>query len=266
MTADRELLRERTKREQRYFDRLVDRSNLLARRLAATALRESQELLQEKHALDWAIAALAVQPNAAPQPPTAKSDQTKAAGQAGAVNESNSQTDKHIPAPAAPAATKQLIDIGYAALKEQLRAAQERIKYHEQERENLILAATNAQDELSALKQRLEAERGSIIEKWFNKGRDSVLRENVSGCCCKIDEDGETILSPCDAHRAWAERDAAREKAIEESAQAVESLPDTALATFASNRWNAVKLTKYLADKVIRALKAARDPERKEQT
>ena len=40
-------------------------------------------------------------------------------------------------------------------------------------------------------------------QHWFNKGRESVLRKNESGCCCKIDEDGETILSPCDAHKAW---------------------------------------------------------------
>lgn len=39
--------------------------------------------------------------------------------------------------------------------------------------------------------------------KWFQKGRESVLRENRSGCCCKLDEDGNELLEPCLLHEQW---------------------------------------------------------------
>lgn len=45
-----------------------------------------------------------------------------------------------------------------------------------------------------------------ISKKWFNKGQESVLRDNPSGCCCKFDEDGETVLSPCLAHERWRDK------------------------------------------------------------
>lgn len=38
---------------------------------------------------------------------------------------------------------------------------------------------------------------------WYNKGRESALRENRSGCCCLIE--GETIVSPCLLHKLWKE-------------------------------------------------------------
>lgn len=38
--------------------------------------------------------------------------------------------------------------------------------------------------------------------EWFEKGRNSVLRKNESGCCCKIDEDGETIITLCECHKS----------------------------------------------------------------
>lgn len=39
----------------------------------------------------------------------------------------------------------------------------------------------------------------------FNKGRDSILRQNVSGCVCKISENGEEIIEPCLLHKTWKE-------------------------------------------------------------
>lgn len=39
----------------------------------------------------------------------------------------------------------------------------------------------------------------------FKKGRESVLRENKSGCCCIIDDDGN-VVSACEAHQAWLEK------------------------------------------------------------
>ena len=34
----------------------------------------------------------------------------------------------------------------------------------------------------------------------WEAGRNSILRNNKSGCCCKFSEDGETITSMCMAH------------------------------------------------------------------
>lgn len=39
---------------------------------------------------------------------------------------------------------------------------------------------------------------------WFEKGRNSVLRENKSGCCCIIN-DADEVVSACEAHKAWKE-------------------------------------------------------------
>jgi hypothetical protein len=56
----------------------------------------------------------------------------------------------------------------------------------------------------------LEAEITKLKERptWadgFNKGREAVLRNNESGCCCLFNED-EEIVSVCGAHK---EREAA---------------------------------------------------------
>lgn len=40
--------------------------------------------------------------------------------------------------------------------------------------------------------------------KWYQKGQESVKRENQSGCCCIID-DGDKIVEVCAAHLAWRE-------------------------------------------------------------
>lgn len=39
--------------------------------------------------------------------------------------------------------------------------------------------------------------------KGFEAGKNSILRKNKSGCCCKFAEDGETILELCDAHKEY---------------------------------------------------------------
>ena len=38
----------------------------------------------------------------------------------------------------------------------------------------------------------------------FEKGQESVLRQNKSGCCCIID-DNEDVVSVCGAHENWLE-------------------------------------------------------------
>jgi hypothetical protein len=40
--------------------------------------------------------------------------------------------------------------------------------------------------------------------KWYEKGRESVLRKNKSGCCCLFNEDDE-IVSLCAAHKEYFE-------------------------------------------------------------
>jgi len=56
----------------------------------------------------------------------------------------------------------------------------------------------------------LEAENARLKQensKWFEKGRESVLRDNRSGCCCKFDEDESELLEPCLLHKEWAEKE-----------------------------------------------------------
>ena len=43
----------------------------------------------------------------------------------------------------------------------------------------------------------------SKISEWFERGKNSILRKNESGCCCKMDEDGETISELCLAHKVY---------------------------------------------------------------
>lgn len=38
--------------------------------------------------------------------------------------------------------------------------------------------------------------------EWFEKGRQSVLRKNKSGCCCLMDEN-DNIVSLCEAHKNY---------------------------------------------------------------
>lgn len=40
----------------------------------------------------------------------------------------------------------------------------------------------------------------------FYSGRDSVLRDNRSGCCCKINEDETEIVEPCLLHKEWLDK------------------------------------------------------------
>ena len=44
-----------TNREKRYLQRLIDRRDLIARKMADTQLRDNSELVQEANALEWAI-------------------------------------------------------------------------------------------------------------------------------------------------------------------------------------------------------------------
>jgi len=41
----------------------------------------------------------------------------------------------------------------------------------------------------------------SIESEWFEKGRNSILRQNRSGCCCKFNEEDTEIVSVCEAHK-----------------------------------------------------------------
>lgn len=42
----------------------------------------------------------------------------------------------------------------------------------------------------------------ALISKWFEKGRESVLRTNKSGCCCIIEND-DTVTELCAAHKEY---------------------------------------------------------------
>ncbi len=37
--------------------------------------------------------------------------------------------------------------------------------------------------------------------RWFEKGKNSIMRKNESGCTCKLSEDGEVIESLCELHK-----------------------------------------------------------------
>lgn len=54
----------------------------------------------------------------------------------------------------------------------------------------------------SEIECRLEDEKSSA--RWFKKGRESVLRDNKSGCCCLFDEK-DNLVSICNAHKEWVE-------------------------------------------------------------
>ena len=72
----------------------------------------------------------------------------------------------------------------------------------EQRHRTNLIAKFNA---LRSLLAQREEENKGLRAIWFKKGQDSAQRKNESGCCCKIDDDGETILSACAAHKAWAQ-------------------------------------------------------------
>ena len=80
------------------------------------------------------------------------------------------------------------------------------------------LACRTDDDAPKARQLRTSAEVKGLREEWFNKGRESVLRKNQSGCCCLFDEN-DNIVSLCDAHRAWAEAELARWKPLIEAAE-----------------------------------------------
>ena len=40
--------------------------------------------------------------------------------------------------------------------------------------------------------------------KGFERGQESIKRQNESGCVCIIDDDG-IVVSVCGAHKEWAE-------------------------------------------------------------
>ena len=50
----------------------------------------------------------------------------------------------------------------------------------------------------------------SDFAKGFAAGRESVMRKNNSGCVCIID-DGGNVISACDAHLEWFEKNAGSE-------------------------------------------------------
>ena len=43
-------------------------------------------------------------------------------------------------------------------------------------------------------------EKRQLIAEWFEKGRNSIMRKNQSGCVCKLDEEGENIIELCGLH------------------------------------------------------------------
>jgi len=43
------------------------------------------------------------------------------------------------------------------------------------------------------------------FQRGYELGRDSAMRKNKSGCCCKFDEDDE-IVELCFAHKIYFEK------------------------------------------------------------
>lgn len=141
-----------------------------------------------------------------------------------------------------------------------------------------------AQAELSALKQRIEAA-GKEIPKELTYGelmmlceghgtsliygRVKELRSHAEALAVQSEERRKALATLCVtmseliqcAKQAEAERDAAREKTIDECARVVA----TELAKL-GGRWSLDSAYLNQAITAIRALKAAGDPERKEQT
>lgn len=52
----------------------------------------------------------------------------------------------------------------------------------------------------------VEAKTVPDYSRGWKAGRNSVLRKNKSGCVCKFDEDGETIIDLCGAHSDYMKR------------------------------------------------------------
>jgi hypothetical protein len=50
-----------------------------------------------------------------------------------------------------------------------------------------------------------DKERADLNKEWFERGRNAMRRTNQSGCCCDFGEDGETVISACNAHKDWKE-------------------------------------------------------------
>ena len=60
----------------------------------------------------------------------------------------------------------------------------------------------------------------------FNAGRDSTLRRNPSGCCCKFtdEKEGEDIISMCAAHKEYFSKLEAENKRLNEALQKIHDL------------------------------------------
>lgn len=57
---------------------------------------------------------------------------------------------------------------------------------------------------IKALAKEALSENDKDLARWYEKGRESVKRENQSGCCCIID-DNDKVVSACGAHLNWFE-------------------------------------------------------------
>lgn len=89
----------------------------------------------------------------------------------------------------------------------------------------------------------------------FKAGREYAMRDNKSGCCCKIGDDEETILSACGAHTAWRE-DAHRETEAKLTAALAEVAERTASMNTAVEAMMQAQRDRRTAESALAATKA----------
>jgi hypothetical protein len=67
-------------------------------------------------------------------------------------------------------------------------------------------------DENEKLEKELAEVKRKYPSEWFEKGRNSIKRQNQSGCVCIVNDDG-TVDGICGAHADWLETETEKLKA-----------------------------------------------------
>ena len=95
----------------------------------------------------------------------------------------------------------------------------------------------------------------SIESEWFEKGRNSILRQNRSGCCCKFNEEDTEIVSVCEAHKELINTKIAKLKAEKERLRELVKSKDELLVCYRIGK----KPSEKLLDKLYRLEQALKE-------